>query len=336
MRLLLADALSCLPPEVLAPTEARQIADLNAVCERLILGGKWDGTILRWRGSDVDTSFAVQTDANDQPYITLPRQLANVSATAYGTGSTALGFCTSNHPVRNQWFDFSANGFPAGDRITSSALHDAGGGYTVFRDFVGPAYLRVVTESVEEVGASMLFRGLDENSHPIYTGTGADTYEGVELDISTALTTTTTQKFIAPPTLIRKPVTRGPVRLYAVDVTTAVATLIGMYDPGEKSPSFRRYRLGTCATITTFHALSKRRHVPALADADEIIPGLLPALESGLMARRFQLANEMATAVQYWTDAFGLLNAELGDVQGSAFPRIQFQPGEGYGAIPRV
>lgn len=423
-RLILSEALSKLAPEARDASDANATADINAVLEQLISGGKWAGTTERWKGTDTASSFAIQQDDDGNRFITLPRTLLTVLGT---------GYSMSNQPIRSKWHEFAVNGFPADKTVNSSGLHDWGDGYTTFGDFTGPCYLRVKTSVAEESGTSVLFRGTDENDKKIFTipstdatvggtpspdisgtftrcgainskplylssqideggGTmttfalwysgdsttgwiisratdignvstitegwqfpssedptgiysatlgaaltgvptvsvdGTDPIEGVELDISTNLTTTTTQQFSGPrPTMIVKPITRGPIDLYAVDVSTGDETLIGTYDPGETVPNYRRYRLGAVsagATLTTIHCMTKRRFVEAVADSDELIPGSLRALELGLIARRFDLTHDVKEATEYWRRAFALLNSQLAEEQGNAQTRVQIQ-----------
>lgn len=336
MRLLLADALATIAPEVLPAVSADRTAWINACCARFFAVGKWAGTTTKWRGTDVMTNFAIFDDAFGGRYMTLPRNLLAVLGASHGDQAGAPRCRFSADRIRGPWYEFSSDGWGAGDAVGGSGLQDAGDGWTCFRDITEDSLLRVKTEVAETDPTQVLFRGLDENDEPIYTGAGASSYEGVKLNIGSALTTTTTQIFSAIPTLIQKPVTNGPIRLYAVSVADATETLIGMYDPGDKSPGFRRYRLACQPDHTTVHALCKRRHVPAVADADEIIPGNVNAIELGLHGRRYDLMNDPDTAAKYWMDAFALLNAELGEFNGAAAPRLQIERRTQWGRIPKV
>lgn len=336
MKLLLSDALDQLAPEVLPADTNMQVPWINAVSSRFHTVGKWAGTTVRWKGLDTATNFAVFDDPWGGRYFTLPRSLLCVLAGGHGDGRDSLQARFSTDRIRGPWFEFAGSGWGVGDAVGGGGLQDAGDGFTCFRDITEDSYLRVKTELAETALAEMLFRGLDENEEPIYTGTGTAAYEGVKLVIGSALTTTTTQQFSSIPSIIQKPVTYGPVRLYAVSVADATETLIGMYDPGDTAPSFRRYRLSCTSDSTTVHAMCKRRHVPVVADADEIIPGNINALELGLQGRRYDLANDPETAARYWGDAFALLNAELGEFHGGATPRMQFERGMSLGRIPRI
>lgn len=334
MKLLLADALATLAPEVLPADTNFQIPWLSAVCARFFTVGKWAGTEIRWRGADTLVNFAVFNDPWGGRYFTLPRNIANILGASHGDAGNSLQARFSVDRIRGTWFEFQAGGWGAGDAMAGSGMQDAGDGFTCFRDITEASYLRVKTEVAELAGATVRFRGLDQNQQAIYTGAAGARYEGVDLDISTGLTTTTTQQFSAIPTTIKKPTTYGIIRLYAVSVATAAETLIGIYDPGDKAPSFRRYRISSTQNATVVQAMCKRRFIPALADADEVIPGNIGAIELGLQGRRYDLASEPATATKFWVDAFALLNAELGEDIGGATPILQFERGRSLGRIP--
>lgn len=327
MKLLLSDAIDRIAPECLPASSADQVSWINAVCAQFLSTGKWEGTTLQWRGSATAVRFAVYEDAYGGLQFTLPRNLLCLLASAHGddsggTDESRVRF--GSRPIRGMWHEFGNGGYGVGDTVESSGAHDAGDGFAVFRDFAEDSYLRVKTDVAEATGATVRFRGLDEDGEEIYSGSGASTYQGIDLDISTALTTTTAQVFSAPPTLVVKPVTRAQIRLYSVSVADGTETLIGVYDPGETAPSYRRYRISGNATVTTVHAIAKRRHVDAVADQDEVVPGNVQAIEYGLMGRRYDLANDPKTAAEYWSRAFGLLNASLGEAQGSTTPNVQF------------
>lgn len=341
-KLLLVDALNSttgLPPESLPNgNQALQISWINAVLARFFGTAKFANTTTRWKASTAGASFNIQYDANYQGFITLPRGILALLASAYGnTGNDQppnYNARFSNMQINGPWHEFGNGGYGVGEQVWGNGMQDAGDGWTTFADLTEACYLRVVTTRAETTGAKMLFRGLDQNGSQIYTGAGASTIDGIQLDISTGLTTQTTQQFSASPTLVQKPVTFGPVSLYSVGVASGTVTLIAIYDPGDTSPGFRRYKLGGPLAspdrplpFTTLHAIVKRRFVPAVALADELIPGSLTALEQGLIALRSDREKDLKTGQQYWADAFSILNAELSEFNGSATPRLIFERG---------
>lgn len=349
-KLLLGDALNQIDPGFLnAGTQAQQISWINQILAHFYIQGKWKGTTVKWKGANTGASISIFYNSSNQAYVTLPRGMAALLGAAYGQTNAppSFQFRFSNSVVNGGWYQFlngGVNGYGVGDQVWGNGVMDAGDGWTTFRDISEPSYLRVVTSEAEAMGATMLFRGVDANGNDIYSGSGAGTINGVTLDISTGLQTQTTQVFGAAPTLIQKPVTYGPITLYSVGVASGTVTQIAVYDPGDTSPGFRRYLLGnatlnqgqTVIPYTTLHAMVKRRNVPMVSLADEVIPGNIPAIELGFHARRYDIQADIKTADEYWGDALVLLNAELSEYNGAAVPRINFQKGTNWAAIPYV
>lgn len=343
MKLLLADCLASLAPEALPADPTKQIPWLNRVLETFFVN-KWARTTMRWKGLNTAASFGISFGADGQGFFTLPRGVLSLLAGAYGSSGTKLPpqLRFSPSPINGPWFQFG-NSLGVGDLVYGHGLMDAGDGYTTFADILEPSYLRVTTEQAEQSGSMMLFRGLDQNGDEIYTGTGVNTIQGVQLNISTGITTQTTQVFSAAPTLVKKPVTYGPVSIYAVSVATGVPTLIAIYDPGDTSPGFRRYKLGGVninstknTPYVTVHAMVKRRFVPVTAPADEVIPSIVAAIELGFMAYRYDTQSDETTATEYWGHAFQILNSELNEFNGAAVPRIIQEAGLGLASIPWI
>lgn len=337
MKLLLQDALSNLPPECLpAGTQALQISWINTVLSRFFGEAKFANTTTRWKASTAGASFSIQYDANWQGFITLPRGMLALLASAYGNTTDAPNYNTrfSNMPINGPWHEFGNGSYGVGDQVYGNGIQDAGDGWTTFANLTEASYLRVVTAQAETNPTNILFRGLDQNGAQIYSGTGVNTINGVQLNIGASLTIQTTQQFSEAPTLVQKPVTFSPVSLYSVGVASGIVTLIAIYDPGDTSPGFRRYKLGGPLAspdrplpFTTLHAMVKRRFVRAVSLADELIPGSLPAIEQGLYALRSDRERDPKAASQDWAAAFSILNSELSEFNGSATPRLIFERG---------
>jgi len=349
MKTLLGDALNQLAPECLpAGSQSLKTQWINSVAATFYIEGKFSGTVAKWKGRSTGAAFSIfYNPITGQPYITLPRNVLALLATAYGVtnGEPTYNTRFSTAQVNGPWFEFMNFGGGVGDQVWNSGLQDAGDGWTTFRDVTEPSYLRVVPSEQEASGAKILLRGVDQNFNEIYSGSGASTVQGVSLalDGGAGSMPQTTQQFGAAPSLIKKDITYGPVSLYSVSVATGISTLVGVYDPGESAPGFRRYKLGGIAIApsqtpqyTTLHAMVKRRFVSAVSLADEIIPGNLQAIELGLQGRRFDLQSAPEKAEPFWADAMQLLNSELAEFNGAAVPRINFQRGTNLAGIPFV
>jgi len=346
-KLLLGDCLSQMDPNFLpAGGQSIQISWLNAVCAQFFIVGKWRGTTQKWRGQNTGASIAIFYNEDNQAYVTLPRTMAALLGAGYGQTTVPPNhqFRFSNSEIRGGWYEFANGGYGVGDQAWGQGVQDAGDGWTTFRDLTEPSYLRVVTSEPEAAGTKMLFRGVDANGNVIYSGSGASTINGVTLDISTGITTQTTQVFGESPTLIQKDITYAPVSLFSVGVVSGVVTQIANYAPGEVSPGYRRYKLGgafinqgqTVIPYTTLHAMVKRQNVTLVSLADEVIPGNVPAIELGFQGRRYDTQSDIKTADEFWDRSVMLLNAELSEYNGAAVPRLNFQKGTNLAGVPYV
>lgn len=340
MKLLLGDLLTKLDPAVLPAYGPLQIPWINRTLEVFFAEGKWARTTTKWKGLSTGVSFQINFDCNEQPYFTLPRGLLSLVAGAYGQqrnqtlGDYKVRFSAS--PINGFWHQFGNGMGGVGDESAGRGIQDLGDGFTCFQDILEPSYLRVITETAETNSTNVLFRGIDQNGNEIFSGSGSATTIGTTLNVGASTTTQTTQIFGAAPHIVQKPVTFGPLNLYAVSVATGVATLISIFAPSDTSPGFRRYALGglfnrggdpTQFPYTTVHAIAKRRFVESVVNSDEVIPGMVSAIESGLQGRRYDLQGDTKAADGYWEEAIHRLNSELSEYNGAAVPKIIFERG---------
>lgn len=354
MKLLLADALNRLDPAVLPAVQPEQLLWINGVLETFYAEGQWARTTTKWKGLSTSSSFAIQFDAFNQAFFTLPRHYLCMMAGGYGQSNVQPGapnyrILFSKAPIQGMWHQSGNSGPGFEDSLWGMGITDLGDEWTSFADITAPSYLKVITETTETNPTNILFRGVDQNGNQIYSGTGAGTSIGCTLNIGASQTTQTTQIFGASPYTVQKPVTNGPVNLYAVNVATGLSTLIAIYAPGETSPSYRRYALGgtarpgqqpfnagnTCP-YTSVQAIVKRRFVPVVALSDELIPSSLPALTNGMLGWQYDLQRDAGTADKHWATAINLLNAELTQYNGAATPQVAWQRGASLGRIASI
>lgn len=292
------------PPGATTP---QKVALINEVQERFV-------NMSSWKGIDGTASFAVYDGQ-----VTLPRELMTIKRAGYAGDQ---GYCQI--PIRNQWYQFHLNGpgiwNPNNPRISYTQFEDAGDGFVTFRMSASPFYLRVVTD-VAETG-NITFYGYDQNGVPIYTGTD----EGVDLTLT--VSGGTTSQIFGGGGLGRvvKPVTNGRVLLYSVDVTTSVASIIAIYQPGETVPSYRRYTVvGSTNDTRTFKALCKRAYVPAIADNDLLVPDMLSAYKTGLMWISCESKQDVVQAEYFKKLSIEMLNSQLEEDQGDVGFTAQVQ-----------
>lgn len=197
--------------------------------------------------------FAVYRDRWDNPIVTLPRDLENILGGSYracrGEGDPFIGrHCGAGAlPVQNGWYEFSPAG--PGNTVGSDAtqgIRRIEGRFTTFADWDTQMRMRLKFEVDESPGGIVIFRGT-LNGNKVYSTINGTWAEGFALTFTNATTVTSTEKIDNPPYQIIKPVTKGRVRLYAVDDDDA-ETLVGYYDPDETNPSYARFVVPACVT----------------------------------------------------------------------------------------
>lgn len=353
MKLLVQDALATLDVQVLPAVESEQLLAINFVIETFFGEGQWARTTTKWKGLSTNASFAIQFDASNQAFFTLPRHFLCMMAGAYGQSNIMPGpnyrIMFSKAPIQGMWHQYGNSGYGVRDDIWQRGIIDLGDNWTTFADVTEPSYLQVITETTETNPTTMLFRGMDQNGNEIYNGTGSGTAIGCPLNIGASTMTQTSQIFGASPTTVQKPVTNGPINLYAVSVATGATKIIGIYAPGETAPGYRRYALGgtarpgqapfnsknTCP-YTSVQAVVKRRFVRVVQMSDEIIPSSIPALTQGILGWQYDIQRDPDTADKYWAEAINLLNSELTQFNGAAAPQVVWQRGFGLGRIGAI
>jgi len=126
---------------------------------------------------------------------------------------------------------------------------------------------------------------------------------------------------------INKSVSKGWVRIYAVNPTTAVESCVAILAPGETLPQYRRYAIpgfynedGSSVTI-----LAKRKFIPIVSDDDDLIVTNLGALKMMMIAIEKEENNNLTEAQTYEDKAVDLLKEELKEVEGANIGRPQVQ-----------
>lgn len=287
---------------------------LNQVCQKFF-------DECSFRGDKVTAIFPVYDER-----ITLPSSLGTI----LGANPMNEDWEVTGAPLglRNEWFRFTGSGEARFTDCAFSSLPDLGDWFTGFRDPDFEFYIKAVPE-VAETSKSILLRGSDANGRVIYSSN----VEGVSLDLDFATPETTSQSFSALSYWVKNGQTNGVVRLYAVDVTTADATLIDIITPSKTVSGYKRYRVPP--GIDWLEILAQRAFVPMVADNDPVFPSNLAALRYGLRAIRYEYTSDDDRANEAWALAYQALDKELEKSNGEAtLPTIAFVGGYGGGSIP--
>jgi|SRR6516165_742360 hypothetical protein len=295
MRITLFDAKnSRLPSQVGAcPTDPRFLDLLNEAQERLLICGKWWGTVQKWRFCATDGCVA------------LPSQFATLEAVAV---------CGRPIAVRDQFYEFLENGFGIrGQTVTTTTQGTTSpccggvsgvcgiqealyrGHYATFADIQPTGKkLQLVCDKLTDVGKQALVFGYDDNNNWIRTSQSGVFNDGELITLGQAPGTVSVNNFsvvtdIQPPQNLD-----GQWWLYEYTVASAAQRLIGQYQYFDLRPQFARYFFpailpqvgqppGTCAQVLV-EALVKLEFIPAKKDTDYLLIGCLPALKEMMMA----------------------------------------------------
>jgi hypothetical protein len=241
---------------------------LNRLCQRFLIDGGWRGCFTR---------VTLTTYGNT---LTLPRNLSTcLGCDPIDSDSNCSGFPLN---IYSRWFEFAAQGpgltSESANACAIRGLVPVSDSAQTFADPTGTFYLRAKSTKASGRGFTLV-GGLDENGDAIETD--------VKLEIANG-TTTTTQQYTEMP-FIEKAVTGASVQFYSVDTTTAVETLLCVYAASETIPAYKRYTIPSAEDGDTFACICKLAFVPAINDADLIIPSVVDALILGLMS--FQFSN---------------------------------------------
>lgn len=269
------------------PMDEKFLRYLNQVLERFVDSGLWS-----------KSEFQVELSAPNG-YITLPRR-----------ASSLLGLRVSNQSPRRIYalaheFNEVGPGSHDFDRTMVSVVEMADS--CVHTDLTEPAevFLRVAANDAG-IGGEAIIRGLDADGKRIFT----DGEEGARITLAAGDITFPGEFSVVESLTL--PVTSKYTSLHSGDVE------LGVYEPGETNPSYRRYKVGAIPAECTITALCSRRHVELAAESDLVIPGNTGALKHGLIALRLEDQSDLDSSIAHFDQAYALLNAELRRLRGKA------------------
>jgi len=300
------------------------VADyINEAVQRLMVRGNWVGTVVRYRV------------CVNEAKLTWPRHIHTV---------LKCNVCRSPVPVANGWYEFAAAG-PGTLHDEDSlglVLQDMGTAST-FDDIGGTGRTLYVLGSEDEDGAEICVQGYDDSNQWIRTLHNGELVDGEYFTIATV--ESVSAHVWSGVTRVIKPVTNGNVMLYERDTATLVDKPLGIYEPDETEPSYRRSRIpsldtvGNCGTghcpdaHTAVNVKAKLRFLSVAKDTDWILIGNLPALKDMVMSILKAEKDLPEEAELYEARAIRELSKELVDHEGeSSFPRYDVQDPRTFGA----
>lgn len=228
--------------------------------------------------------------------VTLPREVETILAVNIG-GHPSIG--------RDELFSFHLNG--PGDFTTGCRFEWFNtGSFPTYRELACPSKLIAFLDSEEDSGKMIRVFGFDDQNRPLRTKVGnvwedgyrVPTIFGYALPDSTAPT-------ISRITDIVKDRTVGNIRLSSFDNSTSSGTLLGIFEPDETKPNYRRIKIGrSCDWVRIAY---RKRSAQIFSINDRILLHSRPALILAMMALKKYREFDLGTAMQLEAQATRLL-----------------------------
>jgi hypothetical protein len=264
--------------------------------ERKLLRQITDAVELLANKGEVDPLVGAVDICVDGQCITLPREV-----------ETPLGVNIAGRPAigRDELFSFHLNGPGDFDQSCDYSWVDAGG-FPTYRDLVCPAKLIAFIDRPEDEGKKLRVFGFDSENRPLRSeenGVWVDGYlvptiYGYALPDSTAPS-------IARITFILKDRTAGNVRLSSYENSTSTGTLLGVFEPDETKPYYRRIKINRSADWVRI--VYRRRSLELFSQNDRILLHSRPALQLAMHALSKYAESDIASALAFEAQATRLL-----------------------------
>lgn len=299
MRLTLTTALAQLTAAKAFPFDAttdQKTATLNQGLEAALLSGRFNGT-------EVPLILGVNDDAE----LTLPRNFMTAK------GVKVNGFVRD---LASPWYSYLQGTSDASQ--WSMNITDRGDNYATFKQPMGtvagvrqsvPAKLRVVSGSL--VAGTVEVHGTDASGDEVWTGS----QRGTVLTFGAAKMT----PYFSNIREVIKPVTTERAYLYAC-YDDSTEEVIGIYEPGETVPSYRRYCVNELArtdgvevdlSTAVVAVLAQRRHVSLVAGNDVLWTSNFRALKNLCLSVYWEDQGDENRSRNHLATALGFLNGEL-------------------------
>lgn len=278
-----------------------RVADVEEESRRII--GVCDDTkLFRWLGDTVSL-IANKGDfegwkgwldictSGDGHCVTLPREVETVLAVNIG-GRPTLGYGTL--------FNFHLNGMGDCRRRCDWSWQDQGAWHFTYRDIVTPGRLVAQLQLPDDNNKELILYGYDNQGQKLRRLKDNVWVDGYQIPTIYGVAVPDVEApIIARITGIFKQRTAGSIKLAMED-----NTLLGIYEPDEEIPQFRRIKINR---TSTWIRIAYMRKNPVFTSLYDHVPlrsrvGFL----LGLQARKFYHAGDIASAQQFELNAVRL------------------------------
>ena len=225
--------------------------------------------------------------------VSLPREVQTVQQVLIN-GNPALGF--------DQTFAYHLNG-PGRCRETCDwSWVDAGAWHCTYRDLITPAQLVVFSQVPEDNGKMFIVYGYDKDGNKLRREECGQWLDGIRLPVVYGYAVPdNTAPFVARITGILKDETVGSLRLATTDSNGLSGVNLGVYEPDERVPQFRRIILNRACDWVRISAIKSN---PSFSSQFDRVPlQSRVAFLLGMQARKAYAALDIASAHQFEADA---------------------------------
>lgn len=246
--------------------------------------------------------------------VTLPREIETVLAVNIG-GRPALG--------HDQLFSFHLNG-PGDFKGRCDYTWDDNGLHPVYRDLKCPAKVVAFLDNPEDDGKLVRVFGYDTSNAPLRTKVGTEWQDGYIVP--------TLYGYALPeagaPTISRitgivKDVTAGNIRLSSFDSSTTTGTLLGVFEPDETIPRYRRLRVYN--SNGWIRLCYRKRSAQVRSVHDRILIHSRPALILAMKALKFYRDSDLANGQAFEANATRLLTEREATLTGLSGSPLQVE-----------
>lgn len=303
-------------------------ADLVNTAQRRLVFAREAGET-GWWGSWAKMVFNV---SKNNPYLTTPREVARLEQ---------IDVCSHPVPIQNEFYEFLQFGAglqPQCQRSCAFLQAYDRGIVPTFADLVPPRMgIRIYLTDAADAGKRVLIQGKDVNDSTITSADGLVQVQGVFVVLAAPFVDGGLE--ISSLTGFQKDITNNPIKIYAVNLDTAVQTLLLTMEGGEQVAGYRRYLLNglplnCCNTnppssTAQVTAMAKLELIPARVDTDYLLIQNIEALVEECQSVRFGTMDNPAAAqnaLLHHRNAIGLLNGELTHYLGKDKPAVIFKP----------
>jgi hypothetical protein len=295
-------------------TEARKI--FRGCDETLLFEKIGDSVELLANKGEVDPLVGyLDICADSSQCLTLPREV-----------ETILALNVDGHPTMgiNPLHTFHLNG--PGDFLTVWKSWTDVGNFPTYRDLPCPGKLVAFLDSEADQGAELRVFGFDDENRPLRTqvnGVWSDGYL-----VPTVFGFALPDAFapvISRITHVLKANTVGDIRLSSFDnsatVNSTTGTLLGIYEPNETKPLYRRIKLWRNACWVRI--CYRKRTYRIFSQYDRILLHSRLALILAMRAIRFYDDTDISNATTYEAHAVRILTEKEASLEGPSLTPIQ-------------